>query len=200
MDERGGVLLRYVRYAGGEGHSALAFVPAAVAARLVSLSSLTPVPGARPPALGIALADGAVVTVLGVGHSGSSPHGAAAARPAYEPDDDWPVPGADRALLCRVGGLDLAITGGVVLATGVFDADPLGGGVLWRGAPVPVLDVAALYAQAEAAVWAGRAAGMTRRPSEAPLAILDGGDESRWTLLPEPPSSHGPGREMGDRS
>lgn len=178
MDERGGVLLRY---AGGDGRAALGFVPAAVAARLVSLSSLTPVPGARPPALGIALADGAVVTVLQVGRGEEA---------RYEPDDGWPVPGADRALLCRVGGLDLAVTGGVVLATGVFDAAPEGG-VVWRGAPVPALDVAALYAQAEAASWADCAAGAAPR-----FAEVD--DEGRWTLLPEPPS--GTAVDMGGRS
>jgi hypothetical protein len=172
MDERGGVLLRY---AGSEGRAALGFVPAAVAARLVTLSSLTPVPGARPPALGIALADGAVVTVLQVGRAGEA---------GYDQDDGWPVPGADRALLCRVGGLDLALTGGVVLATGVFDAAPRGG-VMWRGAPVPALDVAALYAQAEAAAWADRAAGTRPRAAEAQRPD----EEGRWTLIPEPPGS-----------
>jgi hypothetical protein len=175
MDERGGVLLRYAE---GEGRSALAFVPAAVAARLVAISSLTPVPGVRPPALGIALAEGAVVTVLGIGRAGSGSVGSPVMLPAYEPDDDWPVPGADRALLCRVGGLDLALTGGVVLATGVFDAAPHGGGVIWRGAPVPELDVAALYAQAEAAVWAERAAGMTSLSSPPSGAGVEMGEQS----------------------
>jgi hypothetical protein len=180
MDERGGVLLRY---AGGGGRSALGFVPADVAARLVSLSSLTPVPGARPPALGIALAEGAVVTVLEVGRGVAQ----------GDPDgDEWPVPGADRALLCRVGGLDLALTGGVVLATGVFDATSQGG-VFWRGEPVPALDVAALYAQAEAASWAERAA--VAAPRTAGLGVADDG---RWTLLPEPPG--GPGSREGERS
>ena len=40
------------------------FVPAEVGRRLVELSSLTPVPGARAPVIGIALASGAVVTVM----------------------------------------------------------------------------------------------------------------------------------------
>src|SRR6185295_17551423 len=60
--DHGGVLLRI-----GEDHDALGFVPADVARRLASLSSLTRVPGARPPVVGIALADGAVVTVLRLG-------------------------------------------------------------------------------------------------------------------------------------
>jgi hypothetical protein len=182
MDERAGVLLRYTD---GGGRAALGFVPAAVASRLAALASLTPVPGVPPPAVGIALADGVVVTVLAVGRS--------PAPPAYEPDDGWPVPGADRALLCRVGGLDLALTGGVVLATGVFDAAP-GGGVVWRGAPVPALDVAALYAQAEAAVWADR----VQRSSPPPAAPRPADDEGRWTWLPEPPSSAP--STMGERS
>lgn len=150
--ERGGVLLRF---ADGMGAPALGFVPVDVASRLAALSAIVPVPGARPPVLGIALADGAVVTVLRVG---------VAAAPGYEPDDAWPMPGAGRAVICRLGGLEVALTGGTVLATGLFDAAPGGDGVLWRGELVPVLDVRALYAQAEAAMWADRAATVTGRP------------------------------------
>jgi chemotaxis signal transduction protein len=144
------VLLRFRVDADGD---ALCFVPAEVARRLTALSSLTDVPGARPPIAGIALADGAVVTVLRIGQPAGSPP----AKPSYQPGEDWVVPGADRAVLCHLGGFDVALTGATVLATGVFDVGPEGDGVLWRGEVVPILDVRALYAQAEATTWAERA-------------------------------------------
>jgi hypothetical protein len=157
--ERGGVLLR-VRGGGLGGGAptadpdgdALGFVPADVALRIASLSALTAVPGARPPVLGIALAEGAIVTVIRLGDQG----GVDPRRP-YQPDQDWIVPGADRAVVCRLGSFDVALTGATVVATGVFDGAPGGEGVLWRGEVVPLIDVRALYAQAEAATWAGRA-------------------------------------------
>jgi len=143
----------------GEGDgAALGFVPAEVARRLTTLSSFVPVPGARPPASGIALADGAVVTVLRVGQADPPP---VAGRPAYTPGEDWLVPGADRAVLCQLGGFEAALVGAVVVTTGLFDAAP-DGGVIWRGDVVPVLDVRALYTQAEAATWAERASRIGR--------------------------------------
>ena len=178
--ERGGVLLRF---ADETNEAALGFVPASEAARLAALSTIVAVPGLRLPALGIALADGAVVTVLCLG-AGAAP------TPRYEPDEAWPVPGAGRAVVCRLDGLEVALTGGTVLATGVFDAAPGGGGVLWRGEVAPVLDVRALYAQAETAVWADRAASVTGRP-HAPRTPAPGpfDDEPghRPTMLPELP-------------
>ncbi len=152
FSERGGVLLRF---GGADGGDALAFVPVLVARRLTALSSLTPVPGARPPIAGIALADGAVVTVLSLGEA--VPHPVTTKR-SYEPGEDWVVPGAECALLCHVDGSSVALTGATVLATGVFDAAPDGSGVLWRSEVVPVLDVRALHAQAEATTWPPRAA------------------------------------------
>lgn len=175
MGERGGVLLRV----GRDGGAALGFIPAEVARRLTAVASLTPVPGARPPALGIALADGAVVTVLRVGQAGPE------RRPAYAPGDDWLVPGADCAVLCQVGGFDVALTGAVVVATGVFDEAAGHEGVLWRGEVVPVLDVRALYAQAEAATWAARAVHASAAPRAPEEALAEGEDEgARRTLLP----------------
>jgi hypothetical protein len=222
MEERGGVLLRL-----GDGDDALGFVPAAVARRLTSLSSLTPVPGTRPPVAGIALADGTVVTVLrigrgdagGVGVRGSrssvapvapGPAGATAApasRPVYQPGEDWLVPGSNRAVLCHLGGFEVALTGATVVATGVFDAAPVGEGVVWRNASVPLLDVRALYAQAEAATWAGRAAAsgprapMSQRPSPRPsqpvfVAAVDVEEEEelgRQAILPGAPDGEGGG-------
>ncbi len=170
---RGGVLLRF--------DQSLAFVSADVARKLAPLAALTAVPGTRPPVAGMALVDGAVVTVLQLA-SGVQ------ARASYEPGADWPVPGADRAVLCQVGGFDVAIAGGVVLATGVFDAAPGGEGVLWRGEVVPAIDVRAIYAQAEAATWAERAV-TTGPPAQA--AELHEIDEGRQALLPEPPGTGG---------
>lgn len=156
--ERGGVLLRYASAAGG---AALAFVPAETALRLAALTSLTEVPGAKPPVVGIALADGAIVTVLDLGRAlppraSLLPPPPSSTRPSI---DDWPVPGANRAVLCTLGGLLVALTGGTVITTGLFQADPGDEGIFWRGELVPVLDVRALYAQAEAAIWADRATG-----------------------------------------
>ena len=46
-------------------------------------------------------------------------------------------------------------------------------GVLWRGEPVPTLDVRALYARAETAIWADRAAASRRsEPPSVPDAPL----------------------------
>jgi hypothetical protein len=156
-EERGGVLLRL--NGGGEGGEALAFVPADVTVRITALSSLTAVPGVRPPVTGIALADGAVVTVLSIGKAAerSASGLAAGERHSYEPGEEWIVPGADRAVLCDLGGFEVALTGATVLATGVFDAAPGGGGVLWRSDEVPMIDVRALYGHAEAETWAKRA-------------------------------------------
>ncbi len=153
-----------LRLPGEEAGGTLCFVPADVARRLTELSAFTPVPGARPPVSGIALADGRVVTVMRIGSADTMgdpervpqppPVAGGLCRATYEPGEDWIVPGADRAVLCNLGGFEVALTGATVLATGVFDAAPGGEGVLWRSDVVPVIDVRALYAQAEAAALA----------------------------------------------
>lgn len=178
--ERGGVLLRFE---GGAEAAMLGFIPASTATRIAAVGSLVSVPGAPAPVVGVGLADGTVVTVLRLGERDID------AAP-YQPDDAWPVPGARRAVICRVGGVDVALTGGVVVATGVFDAAPEGDGILWRGQMVPELDVRTLYAQAEAATWAGRAASVRPRVPSAPAApptpVLgeEGDDDARATWLP----------------
>ncbi len=144
----GGVLLE-VRDA--EGGAELGFLPAEIAVRVAALGAVRRVPGLRRPALGIALADGEVVTVFEIGSS-------AAASPTYRPGEDWSVPGCDRAVLCNVGGQRLALTGGTIVATGLFESSGHDG-VLWRGAVVPALDVRALYRAAESAIWEDRARG-----------------------------------------
>lgn len=146
--QRGGVLFRT------SGARTL-FIPIDVALEVAALSAVTEIAGMCAPAIGIALAEGRVVTVLAVGDAGE--RGAAPAE-RYRSGQDWPVPGSDRAVLCDLGGEVVALTGGEVLATGFFDAEEAGDGVVWRGEHVPRLDVRALYARAEAAIWAARAA------------------------------------------
>lgn len=189
--ERGGVLLRFADAADAP---MLGFIPADAATRVAALSSLVPVPGAPPAVAGIALADGAVVTVLRVGDAGAVD---GEACPSASIEDAWPIPGARRAILCRVGAHDVALTGGTVVATGVFDAAPAGEGIVWCGQMVPPLDVRALYAQAEAATWALRAApsraasrpaGALRAPE--PVSYDDGDDGERATWLPDAPARH----------
>lgn len=183
--ERGGVLLRF---ADGDDAPVLGFIPETIAARLAALGSIVPVPGAAPPVLGIALVEGAVMTVMRIGDADPGPVG-------HYPEDDWPVPGARRAIVCRVGGIDVALTGGAVVATGLFDSAPGGDGIVWRGQMVPALDVRALYAQAEAATWTERAVtGRPRGPSRpAPASqpsenITELDDENeRATWLPFAP-------------
>jgi hypothetical protein len=145
---KGGVLLEYVEASGGVR---MGFLPAEIAIRVAALGAIRRVPGLRLPALGIALADGEVVTVFEIGSS-------AAAPATYRPGEDWSVPGCDRAVLCDVGGQRLALTGGAIVATGVFEAGE-SGAVLWRGAEVPTIDVRALYRAAESAIWEDRARG-----------------------------------------
>jgi hypothetical protein len=145
---KGGVLLEY---RDASGAAKLGFLPAEIASRVAAIGAVRRVPGLRLPAIGIALADGEVVTVFEVGSSG-------AASPTYRPGEDWSVPGCDRAVLCNVGGQHLALTGGTIVATGVFEGAD-GGAVVWRGAVVPTLDVRALYRAAESAIWEDRARG-----------------------------------------
>jgi hypothetical protein len=152
MALRGGLLYRTAGRPGAADER-LGWVPGDVVVRVTTLSAVTPVPGVRAPAAGIALAEGEVVTVLRVGDGGA---------PATVDEDGWPTPGADRAVLCDLGGERVALTGGTVVATGSFEEDAGLGGVVWRGRRAPELDVRALYARAEAATWAARAAGPRR--------------------------------------
>lgn len=157
--DRGGVLLSYQDDDGGP---ALVFIPASVAARITALTCVIDVPGAKPPARGLALADGEVITVLEIG----KPASATPTTSPPHPDLEHAVPGSDRAVLCLLGSVRVALTGGSVVATGTFDLLPHGAGVLWRGEIVPTLDVRALYARAETAIWADRA--VSSRPSAPP--------------------------------
>lgn len=154
---RGGVV--YGLDADGEE---LVFLPVDVVREVTSLTHETRVPGALPPVTGVALAKGEVVTVLRLGAA----EGAPAAR--WRPGEDWPVPGGDRALLCEVRGERLAVTGGRVVATGLFDVvdeDDPRPAVRYRDRVVRELNVGALYAQVEAAIWAAHVGAESAVPS-----------------------------------
>ncbi len=159
-ERRGGVL---VRYGDASGRDRLGFVPSEVADRVTPLSARREVPGLCPPAVGVALAEGEVVTVLELGSPVDAPPA------SYRPGAEWSMPGSDRALMCTIGGQRVAVTGGAIVATGVFDGAPGRDGIVWRGAVVDVLDVRALYRRAEAAIWESRAR------AGRPRADVDGG-------------------------
>src|SRR4051794_4275153 len=91
----------------------LIFVPADVATKVSALSAITKVFGVREPALGIALAEGRVVTVLALGDNAEA-RCAAARDVRFRPGEDWPVPGSDRAVLCDLDGETVALVGGEV--------------------------------------------------------------------------------------
>ncbi len=187
--DRGGVLLSYQD---SDDRPVLTFIPASIASRLTALTCAIDVPGARPPARGLALADGEVITVLELGKL----RPAVTAAPPYLPGAEWPVPGSDRAVLCVLGSVRVALTGGTVVATGVFDPLDGGGGVLWRGEAVPTLDVRALYARAETAIWAERA--VSSRPSGPPSSSLRPAAPSPSSRIPTRPSTPIPPRSPGN--
>lgn len=183
--ESGGVVLSY---RDDDDRPTLVFISATVASRLTPLTCVIDVPGARPPVRGLALADGEVITVLELGKRAA----ASAAPTPYQSSAEWPVPGSDRAVLCLLGSVRVALIGATVVATGVFDPIEGGGGVLWRGEPVPTLDVRALYARAETAIWADRA--VSSRPSAPPTSPPRA---PARRSSPPPPRASGP---PGDRS
>jgi hypothetical protein len=164
MFERGGVLIRVDGSECAPNEGSVVFIPAEVVVRLTILSALTPVVGMHAPAAGIALADdGEVVTVLRIG--GAERDAFAACR-AEGRRGEIATQQSPLAVLCRVKDHEVAVIGAAVIATGRFAGD--GEGVLWEGTRVPVVDVQALTAQAEAASWACGA------PSSAPAPRVGG--------------------------
>jgi hypothetical protein len=152
---RGGVLYALGRPGAGEraesssllpglSPSGLVFLSIEAVQRVAELTCPIQLVGARAPYTGVSLAEGQVVTVLVLGEPRALPP-----QPRF--------PGADRAVLCECAGERLALKGGEIVATGLFQPDPEGDGILWEGERVPLLDVGALYAQAEAALWTERA-------------------------------------------
>jgi signal transduction histidine kinase len=72
-----------LRFEAGAEATMLAFVPAEAASRVATLSALTRVPGAPPEVLGIALAEGQVVTVLRLGEASDAALGASVRLPPH---------------------------------------------------------------------------------------------------------------------
>jgi hypothetical protein len=168
MLERGGVLIRVDESDHEPAGGFLAFISADVVVRVTTLSALTPVVGLNPPAVGIALSDdGEVVTVLRLGGAPPDEVKPDGARGRF---GELVVKAADLAVLCRVKDQEVAIVGGTVIATGLFEASDDDEDVFWDGLRVPALDVQALAARAEAASWVHRAA-----PSAGSAARIQGG-------------------------
>lgn len=136
------------------------FLDAAVARRIVELSCPVHLVTTRP-AVGVALAEGRVVTVLVVADDHDDDRSPTGGVGPYPPRVR--LPGSDRAVLCDLGVEQVALFGGWVVTTGVFDADGPNA-VRWQDASVPVLDVSSLYARAEAAIWSARA--VLQQPEE----------------------------------
>jgi hypothetical protein len=110
------------------------FVPAEVAVSITLIPGIVPVAGLVPPAVGIAMTEDRVVTVLSVGE---------------EPGDE--------AIVCEVDGGWVALNGGRVLACGRFnevaEADDC---IDWNGEVVESIDLAGLLVAAETAIWRAR--------------------------------------------
>jgi hypothetical protein len=110
------------------------FVPAEIAASVTWLAGVVPVPGLVPPAVGIAVADDRVATVISIGEE----------------------PGTE-AIVCEVDGGWVALTGARVLATGRFDGASDGSDcVRWDGEVIEPIDLRGLMIAAETAIWRAR--------------------------------------------
>jgi hypothetical protein len=142
--ELGGVVVRFdAAAAQALGRSPLAFLPVASARRMAFASSAVHLGGAPPLALGLALVEGRLLTLVAVGEI--APRG--------------PVVVCERA-----EGEPFALGVEEVVASGLFPASA--GGVLgFDAAPLPPFDVEVLLTQLESAVWLQRT---DRPPSSMP--------------------------------
>jgi len=134
--------------------SGLVFLDSSIVVHVVELTCPIQIVSARPPHTGVALSDGRVLTVLMLANPDGPPR-----RVSF--------PGADRAVLCELSGERIALKGGEVIASGLFPPNRDHTGILWDDESVPELDLRALHAQAEAAIWAARASASTIRSGAA---------------------------------
>jgi hypothetical protein len=141
VTERGGLVLATA--------AGLAFVPATTAVSVVQLGPLADVPGLPRPALGVALADGRVATVISLASA------------------DAPAPST--AVLCEIDGDLVTFVADEVLAVGSFPTEA--GVVRYGAALVPDLDARGIYAELEGTLWAARAVRLARR-----RATMQGGE------------------------
>jgi hypothetical protein len=124
-DARRGVLLRI--------DGSLCFIPASIAVRVAPPPRLSPVPGAPPDLLGIALYDGMVIPVIAIG------------------------PGRSEMMICQHGGELLGLVGGEVVKTGSFGSAPDRPDLVeHEGHPAASLDLPAIYARIQSSARPGR--------------------------------------------
>lgn len=118
------------------------FLPASVASSVVSATTVVPVPGLVPPAIGLVLTDDRVATVLRIG--------------------SYP---SEHMIICEIDGGSVALQGAKVIATGTFATiDDGTSDVVWREVRAKHLDVRALALEVEEAIWiAGGATGDERQ-------------------------------------
>ncbi len=124
-EKRGALVLRI--------DGALRFVSAAVALRVAPPPRVTPVPGAPPELVGIAMHEGTVVPVVAVG------------------------PELGRMIVCQYGGEQLGIVGAEIVCTGLFDLAGEGADrILHEGQAVERLELDRLYASVQVGARRGR--------------------------------------------
>jgi hypothetical protein len=113
--------------------SAFYFVPASIALRVASPPRITPIPGASPELLGVALCDGVIVPVIAIG------------------------PERREMIVCQHAGELVGLVGGKIVHTGTFDVVP---GRLdtieYEGRRAESIDLAAIYGKAQAGARPGR--------------------------------------------
>jgi hypothetical protein len=111
----------------------LRFVPAAIAVRIAPPPKVTPLPGAPPELVGVALHEGTVVPVVAIGL------------------------GRGSMLICVHDGELVGVVGGEVVRAGSFCVSADRPDVVdYEGRGVPALDIAAICARVQSSAGAGR--------------------------------------------
>lgn len=110
----GGVLLRV--------DDGLRFIPAAIALRVAPAPRVTPVPGAPPELVGVAIHQGVILPVLAIGTA------------------------LGEMIVCELATELIGLVGGEVVGAGLFDVSAEQPAMMeYEGAAVEPLDVAAIY-------------------------------------------------------
>jgi hypothetical protein len=111
----------------------LRFLPATVAIRVASLPRVTPVPGAPPELVGVAMHEGAIVPVVAIGSL------------------------RGEMIVCQHAAELIGLVGAEVVCTGSFEVAAHGeDAVVLKGERVEPLDVAAIYARVQSSARPGR--------------------------------------------
>jgi hypothetical protein len=105
------------------------FIPAAIAVRVASAPRVTPVPGAPPELLGIALHAGVVLPVIAIG------------------------PTRSEMVVCQHGGELVGVVGGSTVRSGAFDVPAERPDLIeYLGTRVHSLDLQAIYGRVQSGV------------------------------------------------